>query len=49
MTDPLPPEVLNALVTKEQSWVKTNRVPLILGAAAMLGIVLLVIGVVHLL
>jgi hypothetical protein len=48
MTDPLPPEV-SQLVTKEQSWVKANRKPLIIGAALMLLIVSLVIGIAHLL
>jgi hypothetical protein len=44
MTDPVQP-----LITKESSWVRTNRKPLVIGAALMLALVLLVIGIVHLL
>jgi hypothetical protein len=37
------------VVTKQDSWVKANRKPLIIGAAAMLGVVILILGIVHLL
>lgn len=44
MNDPLQP-----VIAKEEGWVRANRKPLIVGAAAMLVLVVVVLGIVHLL
>jgi F0F1-type ATP synthase membrane subunit c/vacuolar-type H+-ATPase subunit K len=36
-------------IAKQESWIKANRKPLIIGAVLMLALVLFVLGIVHLL